>query len=104
MGLKLFLPPPMSTQARLERWAASATLPCLHLCCNGGKTKLQMPILALGGRSGVRDRLRLSMESLAIEVEGGEIEACGHYVMEEQPEKVSERLLAFLKRVETGRP
>ncbi len=66
------------------------------------KTKLQMPVLALGGKSGVGDRLRLSMESLAIHVEGGEIEDCGHYVMEEQPEVVSSRLIEFLHRVEAA--
>lgn len=64
------------------------------------KAKLQMPILALGGKSGVGDRLRMSMESLGDHVEGGEIEDCGHYVMEEQPEVVSSRLLGFFKRVE----
>ena len=68
------------------------------------KTMLQMPVLALGGKSGVGDRLRLSMEPLAIHVEGGEIEDCGHYVMEEQPEIVSSRLLEFFKRVEAAKP
>ena len=65
--------------------------------------KLQMPVLALGGKSGVGDRLRLSMESLAIHVEGGEIEDCGHYVMEEQPEVVSSRLIEFFQRVEAAK-
>jgi pimeloyl-ACP methyl ester carboxylesterase len=64
------------------------------------KAKLQMPTLALGGKSSVGDRLRMSMESLGDHVEGGEIEDCGHYVMEEQPEVVSSRLLGFFKRVE----
>jgi pimeloyl-ACP methyl ester carboxylesterase len=40
------------------------------------------------------------MEPLAVHVEGGVIDDCGHYVMEEQPEQVAERLLAFFKLVE----
>ena len=68
------------------------------------KTKLPMPVLALGGSSGVGDRLRLSMEVLADHVEGGEIEDCGHFVMEEQPEVVSSRLLEFFQRVESAKP
>ncbi len=68
------------------------------------KTKLQMPVLALGGQSGVGDRLRMSMEPLAVHVEGGEIEDCGHFVMEEQPKVVSSRLLAFFERVESAKP
>ena len=68
------------------------------------KTKLQMPVLALGGKGGAGDRLRMSMESLAVHVEGGEIEDCGHYVMEEQSEVVSGRLLEFFQRVEAAKP
>jgi microsomal epoxide hydrolase len=48
------------------------------------------------------DRLRKSMEALAVHVEGGAIEDCGHYVMEEQPEVVSSRLLEFFERVESA--
>lgn len=68
------------------------------------KTKLPMSVLALGGNSGVGDHLRTSMQALAVHVEGGVIEDCGHYVMEEQPEVLSSRLLAFLERVESPRP
>jgi pimeloyl-ACP methyl ester carboxylesterase len=64
------------------------------------QNKLPMPVLALGGKSAVGDNLRSSMEPLAVHVEGGVIEDCGHYVMEEQPEQVAERLLAFFKLVE----
>ncbi len=62
--------------------------------------KLSMPVLALGGRSGTGDRLRAAMEALALRVEGGVIEDCGHYVMEEQPEIVVRELLEFLNRAE----
>ena len=62
--------------------------------------KLPMPVLALGGQSATGDRLRASMESLALQVEGGVIEDCGHYIMEEQPERVARELLGFFDRVE----
>jgi pimeloyl-ACP methyl ester carboxylesterase len=65
-----------------------------------GKRKLQMPVLALGGRNAMGDNLRSSMESLAVHLNGGVIEDCGHYVMEEQPEVVARRSLDFFKSVE----
>jgi pimeloyl-ACP methyl ester carboxylesterase len=40
------------------------------------------------------------MEALAVGVEGGVIEDCGHYVMEEQPEQVAGSLLAFFTAAE----
>ena len=65
------------------------------------KTKLTMPVLALGGRSATGDRLKSSMESLALRVEGGVVEDCGHYVMEEQPEAIAHELLRFFEQVES---
>ena len=65
-----------------------------------GKTKLTMPVLALGGRSATGDRLKQAMEALALRVEGGVVEDCGHYVMEEQPEAIARELLQFFKQVE----
>ena len=65
-----------------------------------GKTKLPMPVLAYGGRTGGGDRLKVTMETLALQVEGGVIEDCGHYVMEEQPEAIANELLRFFKKVE----
>ena len=64
------------------------------------KKKLPMPVLALGGSGGMGDNLRRIMEPLAVDVAGGAIEDCGHYVMEEQPEILARRLLDFLRRVE----
>lgn len=65
-----------------------------------GKRKLPMPVL--GGSAGMADNLRQMMEPLAAQVEGGVIDDCGHYVMEEQPEEVSRRLLDFFGRVESA--
>lgn len=67
-----------------------------------GKTRLPMPVLALGGRSGSGDQLLRSMEAFAVRVAGGEIDDCGHYMMEEQPEQVAKRLLEFFEDVESA--
>lgn len=64
------------------------------------ENKLPMPVLALAGKSATGDNLRRSMEALAVRVDGGVIEDCGHYVMEEQPEQVAGRLLAFFTAAE----
>jgi pimeloyl-ACP methyl ester carboxylesterase len=86
----------MSNGFAYYRAAATSALQNIEF----SKTKLQMPVLALGGKTGVGDRLRQSMKSLAVHVEGGEIEDCGHYVMEEQPEFVSRELLRFFDKVD----
>lgn len=65
--------------------------------------KLSMPTLALGGDKAVGDNLRQSMEGFVERVEGGVVEDSGHYVMEEQPEQVADRLLAFFRAVEGSR-
>jgi pimeloyl-ACP methyl ester carboxylesterase len=64
------------------------------------ENKLPMPVLALAGKSATGDNLRRSMEALAVGAEGGVIEDCGHYVMEEQPEQVAGSLLAFFTAAE----
>jgi pimeloyl-ACP methyl ester carboxylesterase len=66
------------------------------------KKKLPMPLLALGGSSGMGEHLRSLMEPFAERVGGGAIEDCGHYVMEEQPEVLAGRLLDFFKSVEAS--
>ena len=62
---------------------------------------LKMPVLALGGSSGIRDVLRSRMQEYTERVEGGVIEDCGHYVMEEQADVVGQRLRDFFARVDT---
>jgi pimeloyl-ACP methyl ester carboxylesterase len=66
------------------------------------KQKLGMPVLALGGSVGMADNLRKVMQPLATHVEGGAIEDCGHYVVEEQPEVLARTLLNFFDRVESS--
>lgn len=61
------------------------------------KTKLPMPVLALGGAGGKGRGLQVleNVRELATDVRGGALEACGHWVPEEQPEELAKALLAF---------
>ena len=59
--------------------------------------RLPMPVLALGGDSawGRRMEVMESLQRLAVDVRGGVIANCGHWMPEEQPEEVLRRLLSF---------
>lgn len=59
--------------------------------------KLTMPVLALDGEHGSPGLPLGSMRRVAENVEGDAVEGAGHYLHEEQPEAVAERLLAFLR-------
>lgn len=58
-----------------------------------------MPVLALGGaRTEARGRGEEPLESLraiATNVQGGVLPDCGHFIPEEQPAILAERLLRF---------
>ena len=62
-----------------------------------GKTKLTMPILALGGASNMGDRVRQMMAGLGTDVSGGAIERCGHWVPEERPDWLIGHLPEFFE-------
>jgi pimeloyl-ACP methyl ester carboxylesterase len=57
-----------------------------------------MPLLALWGATGLTGQLEVLdiWREYAHSVEGGPIEECGHFLPEEQPEVVAERLASFL--------
>jgi len=59
--------------------------------------KLPMPVLALGGAESWGRRMEVleSMQRVALNVRGGMIANCGHFVPEEQPEELAQRLMAF---------
>ena len=62
--------------------------------------KLPMPTLGLGG-GGLRGRGDLVVQSLrrvANHAEGGAIADCGHFIPEEKPRELAERLREFLKK------
>jgi pimeloyl-ACP methyl ester carboxylesterase len=59
--------------------------------------KLRMPVLALGGGKGF-GRGGETLESLrrvALDVRGGVIEDCGHWMAEDKPEEIAQALLEF---------
>jgi pimeloyl-ACP methyl ester carboxylesterase len=57
---------------------------------------MEMPVLALGGEHRWGPDMVAMMREWAIDVEGGSIRDCGHWVPEEQPAALAEAMLAFL--------
>ncbi|PLB50428.1 alpha/beta-hydrolase, partial [Aspergillus steynii IBT 23096] len=64
------------------------------------KKPLDVPVLALGGSKSVGGNMVRLAQNLASNVQGGEIEDCGHFVVEEKPDDVAEKLMGFFKQVE----
>jgi pimeloyl-ACP methyl ester carboxylesterase len=62
------------------------------------RTKLPMPVLALGGEHGFAAHAKRSMEALAEDVCGGVVERCGHWIPEERPDVLIEELIRFFDR------
>ena len=63
----------------------------------GAGTALTAPVLALGGSRATATGPAASMRMVARNVSGGEVRGAGHWLMEERPRELSERLLAFLR-------
>ena len=67
--------------------------------------RLKMPVLALGGaRTEARGRADEPLESLrdiAENVQGGALPDCGHFIPEEQPRMLAERLLGFFSPLQS---
>ncbi len=59
------------------------------------RTKLDMPVLALGGEISFAAGVQKSLENVATDVRGGVIAGSAHWVAEEQPEALLEQLFAF---------
>ena len=59
------------------------------------KTKLPMPVLALGGEQSAGPFIVPMMQEMATNVRGGAIAGAGHWLAEEQPDELARRLLAF---------
>jgi len=59
--------------------------------------KIKTPVLALGGDVGSAPNIHELMKPLCEDLRGGQIEACGHYIPEEQPEKLAAELMSFFK-------
>jgi pimeloyl-ACP methyl ester carboxylesterase len=56
-----------------------------------------MPVLALGGAESWGRRMEVleSLQRVALDVRGGMIEDCGHFVPEEQPDELARQLIGF---------
>jgi pimeloyl-ACP methyl ester carboxylesterase len=64
------------------------------------KHKLPMPVLALGGAQSLGPVMVDTVREVALNVRGGSIERCGHWVADEQPKDVADQLLAFFREEE----
>lgn len=62
---------------------------------SGVREKLPMPVLALGGEYLQKDIPLKSLQRAAVNVRGGVVKQCGHYIAEEQPEELLRQLLTF---------
>jgi pimeloyl-ACP methyl ester carboxylesterase len=60
------------------------------------KRKLPMPVLASGGAQSLGPTMVAMAEEVAINVRGGSIEECGHWVADERPIELTRQLLTFL--------
>lgn len=61
------------------------------------KEKLTIPVLALGGEAGMGEVPLNDMRQVAEDVRGEVIERCGHFIAEERPEYLVERLVEFFE-------
>ncbi|UYW02137.1 alpha/beta hydrolase [Flavobacterium agricola] len=61
------------------------------------KNKLKLPVLAVGGKYAMANQVGLAMQEIANNVNTVVIEDSGHYVPEEQPEKLNQILLQHIQ-------
>ena len=59
------------------------------------RTRLPMPVLAIGAQQNVGSMLEQSLRPLTENVRGLVIENCGHFIPDEQPDRLVRRLVAF---------
>lgn len=60
------------------------------------RSRLTMPILALGGEYGTASIAESTIKPYADNLRGGVLPACGHYVPEECPQALLDRIMPFL--------
>jgi pimeloyl-ACP methyl ester carboxylesterase len=68
------------------------------------KSKLNVPMLAWGGRASFGDHCFNSAKAIAVSAEGGIIEECGHWVFEEKTEFIRAELDKFWKARKSTAP
>jgi pimeloyl-ACP methyl ester carboxylesterase len=59
------------------------------------RTRLSMPVLALGGALTMGEGMLRQMKPVAENVQGGVLQQSGHWFAAEQPDELSRRLIAF---------
>jgi pimeloyl-ACP methyl ester carboxylesterase len=64
---------------------------------NYARTKLTMPVLALGASHSLGERVAIQVRRYATNVTGGVIADSGHWIYEEHPAELTQRLLTFLR-------
>jgi pimeloyl-ACP methyl ester carboxylesterase len=62
-----------------------------------GETPLPMPVLALGGAGSLGDAVATQVSRYATDVRPGVVEESGHWLFEEQPERLTQQMLEFLR-------
>lgn len=85
---------PGTLRGSLEHYRAFGTDAAHNL--ENARSKLQMPILAIGGSHSIGSQVGKIMEPLGKNVETAVIERSGHWIPEEQPEALIELLMRFL--------
>ncbi|MBV8884054.1 MAG: alpha/beta hydrolase, partial [Chroococcidiopsidaceae cyanobacterium CP_BM_RX_35] len=64
------------------------------------QNKLKIPVLALGGDRSLGDHVKMMLQNVALDVRGGAIEQCGHFVADERPDYLAKQLIAFFHDVQ----
>jgi pimeloyl-ACP methyl ester carboxylesterase len=62
------------------------------------RNKLNVPMLAWGGRRSFGDHCFESANAIATKAQGGVVEECGHWVFEENPDFIVQQLSEFWSR------
>jgi pimeloyl-ACP methyl ester carboxylesterase len=61
------------------------------------KQPLEIPVLGLGGDRRFGAQMVPMLKEFAVNVTGGSIARCGHYVADERPNELAAALIEFLK-------
>jgi len=61
--------------------------------------KVKIPVVALGGEKGLGDKVLMVVRLVAIDVEGGVIADCGHFLPEERPDEVVRHIEALSAKI-----
>lgn len=89
---------PGATRAALSYYRQNLGPEALERNRRRAERKLSIPVLAFGADAGVGTMLIDTLRLVAEDVSGGIFTDCGHYMPEEAPRAVAERLIDFMGR------